>query len=432
MTAWQIWKRLLWKELREGWAIAAAAFAAPHALLSAPGAGAPLAMYSWPLLHILVILWAAGKANRNKSGEAFAQTHLPGDAFAGWFCSFLLPMLVCAAAGVSLLLRLQTGTVEPRIVDLVAVDMAATFAVCYLISAIGSFWAAVAMGAIRAGSGGLIVFAMQGPYESIESIEAVEFVIRTWIGCAAGTAVFAVLARRWPFQYKQIAALLTAAVIITVPLSGPFQFDSRQIFWWRDTAPEGGIAGWWFQDVSPYYTPTRDRQGTCFSTRRSDYLAGYDRLEYIDPATGKPKTCLFKRDIGIVRLGRDESVLAQQLPGSDRVKLIFWDLKSGKTRETASVKLKKDAFNRFDMSSVSPDRRYVLMKSTPPSGSGVDLWVMDVVGGNAELVLDNAGIAKDDILWLKDRVFLSGTGRPAIVDLRTKRGKILACSRGRI
>ena len=104
MNRSQVWKRLLWKEVREGWLPVTVGLLAPTVLF-------PLAFiyasWSWQRgmlltvvvfgVHLLVILWAATKADRNRHGGDFQLGHLPVKPTVEWAASFAVPAVVVAA-----------------------------------------------------------------------------------------------------------------------------------------------------------------------------------------------------------------------------------------------------------------------------------------------------------------------------------------------
>jgi hypothetical protein len=429
MSGLVVWKRLLWKEMREGWLILAAMFVLPVLFSKAPDTtvGGLLRLSAWWFDQALVIIWASGKATRSKGGMEFTEGRLPTKPMIDWICSFLIPLIAVAAAGAWLARMTAPEPFDSTFFRLMALDLAATFAICYLLSAITSYWMAVAIGMARVATGGLILMTSY-----MTTWNAVSVVARIGAGCAAGTLVFLVLARRKPLQERQAFALVAALLVALLPYVG--HFDSREVFWWRESKPAEGILGWWFQD---------DRSKTDMHTgrsyRRGVYtvdVIGRNQLEYREARSLFDNQFVrrvhhgFSGDVGIIDATGAACHFAEQPFKSDRVRIIRWDVRSNRTRTLGSARLGSEALSRFGIASISPDERYVLMMSASTMGIGMDLWLLDLSKGNAVVVLDNSAFAMDAVHWYRDKALLYGSGRPVIIDLNTKRGALVTASGG--
>ena len=433
MSRAQVWKRLWWKEFREDWLVVLAAAAAPLVLYSlathwrSGGPESPVFWPAWLIMQAIIVLWAAGKARSNRQGLESFEARLPADPLQEWIVSFAAPAIVAACLGglfsISLLDSMQNFTWSFALIW--ALDTATTFALCYLLSATVSYWGSVTVGIARSVAAGLV--SAGSMYQALASTDAVVFIVRTAIGAAAGSFVFAVLARRRPIAFRQVTALFVAIGVIYVPyLKTAFSPESA---WWRDGKLRAGLFDFGSAAEQPdlYETPTHAECGPqgCRPTVTAFVLhvgRGVSRVQYKYLRGRTVVSGTFKEPVRIAGVLQDGRVyLAQQLAQTE---IILWDAKSNRTTHLASLSLGRGALRRFKMGPVSPDNRHMVMLSKSKVGLGSDIWVADLRKGAAFVALDNCDCVYSNAGWGNGKAFLSGEGNTVVVDLKTMKGRV--------
>jgi hypothetical protein len=104
-----------------------------------------------------------------------------------------------------------------------------------------------------------------------------------------------------------------------------------------------------------------------------------------------------------------------------------WSLRDNSIREVAAIPYNPRAafslgtdltYRGGFVAWVRPDGRWMLMRTRPSNGSGVDLWLVDLQHGGAKIVYPNyTAFGDNTIIWTKDRAIVSGSPPPIVVDL---------------
>ena len=428
-----IWKRLLWKESREGrWVVALAILAPPicfplggryqfdsweRALFVLPAAAG---------VHLAIALWAAGRGGSKKAGSEFAWTHLPVNPVAEWMASLVVPVITTGLLGLWFGYWASSGAIYSEkewMAPAGALDLATTYLVCYLISAVVSSWAAVLFGAFRVVAGTLI-----SPWNMMPILtsDAVGFVARTAVGAAAGSFLFVLLSQKRSLAFRQGTSLVLMLVIIFAPAAADLNIRSL-LPKEASLASSGGYVR--SQGGASYVVGRRAKETVNVVRFRSEDIRSQRELRH----DFKEVT----RALGLTDDGR--AYLAQQVSRGDKIHILEWDTRTDRVTTRAEMPVGGDALANLRIHEVSPDGKYLLISLGSLIGNAEDLWLVNLETGTSTVVIacgsflittERTAIWPSQVAWLKDRAIMSGPERAEVLDFRTLTVRPLDISMG--
>ncbi|MDO8586025.1 MAG: hypothetical protein Q7T82_03200 [Armatimonadota bacterium] len=453
MSAWQIWKRLLWKELREGWLPLLIIIVAPAVLFSAARAVyeySPsrtmlnsVAAFGPPLI---VAFWAASKSGGRGGAKAFAAAHLPSTPLADWLSAFAAPALVSGFTG-ALYGRWSSQTAGGAFVPLCellgAIYFASIFMLCRFLSRAFSMWPAVAAGAIWTFWNGSIFVAVAYAPEMVrsdfvglikESIASMRnLALLVLAASAVGSLAFGVFLSRQTLPRRRIVSL-SSALIAALAVGVPFAVTYYAFMAGR--SPSGSSSAIYTLDGSIAITT-----GSAAKGRLPDVLAAF-----VDKRLGLNRTRSFSDTTRAIGLrDRRYVYLVSQKPDEDRIHILVWDAQTDRIREAmsfyagvgamrgpvsdATYDLSGDdkvAHSRIDaVGAVSPDGKHALIYCDSPQGDGLDLWLASLRDKTGKLIIANTHFARGPVVWTSARAIVSGEGPAMDIHLKTATAKPL-------
>lgn len=443
-----VWKRLLWKEVREDrWplGIALVSMTALYALASAyptygSSVGQLLAILASGSVHLALAIWGATRGDSGRSVKEFEFTHLPTSPMLNWGVAIGIPTLASAVLGLWYGFMAQEATSREGLIPLPligALDLALTYAVCYFMASLVSLWAGILIGMAQLMGGTLIpVWQSEMPTDAYTLI----FAGRTLAAGLTGALILAML-RRTASPAAQKGAALGAAVLI---LYGPMIVQGLPELLHstpRVVEPEPRFSASTYQSPDGAVVVAAD-----LNVPRAELEAGRTGIMVVDNARNIiGRTVFLHQDIEIIGALRDgRAFLAQQRPGSRTVSIIEWDYVHNRTstraRLTTGTKALTDrsegyggvflAFHGMEHGlyarEISPDGRYVILGLGALIGSTADIWVMDLERGRSKVAL----LAIPEVVstvWKSDHVLLGTENGAFRINLRT-----FECARFRI
>ncbi|MBI2843515.1 MAG: hypothetical protein HYX78_08955 [Armatimonadetes bacterium] len=388
MAGASIWKRLLWKEFREGWQVVLFTVVAPAVLFSVAGRiPSYLRDYSilWGIItvilkfsgaagvHLMIALWAAAKGGSRRSGNQVAG-HLPVSPTAEWSVSVLLPVLALGILGLWFGLfasRVVPGIYTPgKMILAGALDLAATYAICYFIALIVSTWAAVLFGLFRMVGGTLLsVLTLRPMLEP----DAVRFVAGITLGGVVAAFLFFALSQKRSLGFRQGFSLLVMIIFAFGPaLFGvdiesmiPDKFEYK-IWGGSVMSPDGLLTVEW---VLAKTAPEK------VSFKALNRLTNMTRTRSFES-----ETCLLGAS------DRRTVYLAQQRPAESSVRVLRWDVQTGDMKAVSVLNARPGVILQQG-SRLSPNSRYTVLILRSVVGNGLDVWVVDLqTGGNGVVI----------------------------------------------
>jgi hypothetical protein len=424
----EVWKRLLWKELREDrWplAIAVLAMTALYALAGVyrnpeSSAGPVLAAMAAGAVHLVLAIWGATKGDSRRGSTEFEFTHLPTSPMLEWATSVGVPTIAAALLGLwfGYLAEGATGRASTIPMPLLgALDLALTYAACYFMAALVSLWAGILIGMAQIVGGTLLPIWQN---DMATDSYTVMFAGRTLAAALVGALILAWLYRN-ASPAAQKAAALGAAVLI---LYGPVVVEGLPT-WVRGagvvSSPKEDSPYEVF-NASQYITPDR-----AIVVQQSDMKR--KGIMVCDHLRSVTRTIFPKPNVEIIGAFRDGRVfLAQQIPYRKTVSIIVWDYLSGRTRTLARFETRAGALvDRGNGGEtwrlVSPDGRYVLLEVGGLIGNLTDIWAVDLKTGRGRVALLSLYEGIVSVAWKKDRVLIGEDRGAYQIDLRTLQGR---------
>lgn len=436
----------LWREMRTALPVLAAV----------PAVGFTLAAYipetsaGWQIVRLLVAyptgylvpalagILAAALARDDWDADAYAPSHLPLKTADLLAASFALPLAVAAALGLwtgwwSLLGKAidPQGSGAPLFGGealayccMWAVLTVACFATGYVGSAAATRQAGAIFPAMAANIGPTVLFnsrdALAAGRQEMPNT-AVAWALVLGFAIAPIVATFAwTLTRRKLRVWRQYATL--GAGLLTLALfSAPALLAT-----WSRSFPGSGFPYFESDDGALIVQMTGQFGGPKGS---GTYCRFADRRSGASDETLFP---LFVQPLGFA--GRSRAILAVRSPGEPRLSIRQWSLSDGSVREVvqipynarAAVGLETDnTYKGGFLAWTSPDGRWMLLRTRPSNGSGVDLWLVDIGRGEAKIVYANFETwGKSHVSWLGDRAILSGHPPQIAVDLPRGRAEL--------
>jgi len=385
MDAFQVWKRLLWKEYREGRLVVLLAAAAPFVLFSLPTHHPPSAMFVVPGavgVHLAIAFWGAGRGGGKRTGSEFAWTHLPTNPAVEWLASMVVPTIVIAAVGAWYGLMAEqdasgsaSGFGYGMSFPLAGMlDLATTFTICYLISMVISNWAAYIFGVFRLVGGTLISV---WDLNLIDTPDAVWTVMRTLAAAILGAFIYVVLLRKRSTAMRQGVSLAVVVLITFAPLIP--EIPIRQ-------AVSGWISGRQASDILSSYTLQSD-DGSVNIHATKPYMQGKAYLVMRDYRLGITRKRRFPV-CWVFKVQPDGRAYMAHAENSG-VQIIEWNGIKDQVRTVVTMPVRGRFFGGIGWQcSVSPDGRYMaLILKSMLHDDAADLWVLDLCNKSSKLVL---------------------------------------------
>jgi len=419
MGAGTVWKRLFWKEFREGYTKILMAILAPAILFPAANrcyehsdSRSVLLLLCAIGVHLTIVIWAANKGDRGRHGSDFAAAHLPIKPVAEWIVSFAVPASAIFAVGAWYGVwahGVLSGAAPFALAG--ALDLTISFALCYFVSAALWKWAAIFIGVAHTAGGSLIDVWTQ---QLVTDADALAMMIRVAIGAAAGSLLFAALPSRKSVAFKQAASLALMFVIVFVPLVKGLDFS------WLPRSEDRGRSyseSWHSEDGTIHVEPVR-----------FDKPMGTLTLELDNDRSNRSVERSFKTACWVVKvLDGSQVYIAQQRPGSRRIRILKWDTRADTVDQLAYFRTVEKAFTEGGnyFASVEPKGRYILMSLKSLIGNGSDLWVVNLRNGRNRIVMPCLSTFEPRrVIWPKGRAIAVGD-KVISVDLRTMRAGYL-------
>lgn len=408
MNRLQVWQRLVWREMREGWVISLAAIALPPVLFP-QGDRFPhdnpyrgllygLGVYG---IQLLLVIWGAVRGERKRKSGTFELEHLPVSPKAEWLFSFALPFVASALLGVWSGIFLRNHSVYP--VPAGAVDYALSFAVGYYFALIASQWIALLLGIIHLVTGNS--FSLSGSYTDIHSMMVTASVA---LGCAAGSFYYLAQHGRKSRAFRQLASLGIVVLFALIPI--PFGPDFRMVF---HKSPKVGHV-----EELHDWDASHDSGPPYWLTIRRDPEKDSRKIIYTNELTGEKRVHEFAPRIEILTVQDKTHVyMLQKRPSSRIINLLLWDIRRDNvTRlisfDSGTVETKDNAWGN-----ISPDGRYILVNMASLIGQGSDTWLVDIKRKRAEIVIPAASFVgwfvfpgETDMVvrWQGEKAIMSG------------------------
>ncbi len=421
-----LWKRLLWREYREGRAAVLLALVLPALMFYL---GHDSGMEKWQgafrfvgalSAHLLVLFWAISRGDSQRGHGDFAFVHLPIRPVRGLTASFIVPALASAVIGAAYgaLISLDAGSVIAGTLDVMT-----TFVFGYYFAAIASRWLAVLVGVVS------IIWAKLIPITSLtptRDLDATIITISCAIGAGLGLYVFSILIGRKPLAYRQLAALGVMAVFGLGPALVRFDpgiFRPTQSAGTRPSGYPTSLVGYSDQHVLVSFA---------WAGKSEDILVEFQHVNSRRPEAAVSMSGSLK----VIDVLHNRYVyIVQQHKGSSTIQIIEWDTAEADpaqsttpvARFTARPEAIPDDYHpRYD--SVSRDRAYALVVLEPIARHGYDLWVVYLKTGRAAVV--SPATSRLGLSWLSGRKHVVWTRnyalvvsipdtRPTVVDLKT-------------
>lgn len=431
-----VWK--LWRETRGALLVLAAV---PMAGLTAAALlprSSPAAQFVAFILEYVSAYMApaiagvigATRGQQDWDDTHYGPSHLPVNAGDVVAASFALPLVAAAALGLwagfwSLVwASLMPHTIDPlhnsdavRLCLLWAVLTSGCFALGYAASAVSNARAGIIAPAVAANIGPVVLLdaarsIAAGSDGLPDSPAAWAFVAAIVLAPMAASIVWAA-SRRKLMIWRRWAALGAGALVLAACASPAL------LVAWTKASPGAGFAAVDSEDGSLVVSMTGQFGGRAGS---GTYCQFQDRRS---GATARALFPLFVQPLGFAPGQR--AVVATRKPGESRMAIRVWSLRDNSIREVAAIPYNPRAafslgtdltYRGGFVAWVRPDGRWMLMRTRPSNGSGVDLWLVDLQHGGAKIVYPNyTAFGDNTIIWTKDRAIVSGSPPPIVVDL---------------
>ena len=424
MSRVEIWKRLLWKEFKEGYLIVLMLIVIPPIVFPIVKANHHSRREIWQIfgwiialgLPLLVVLWAAVKAGRQRNGSEFVRSHLPIGAVDGWIASVVPPLIISAIAGVW-----YAGWTEEFIIGLgrnpnfaynCGLYFSTCFVVAYVFSLVLSMLPAILVGLFCTFMGMAFVSSTS---TSAEAAEFAAFFMRALIGATVCSLLFSALLNRIKLIANQVMCLGLLAVIVFAPFAVQKLFGPRQAD---------------FQEYQ-YDRSIQTSDGSIVVNAFAYSKAKNVTVVYRDFRNVSSISRTFKRNIEMIDIqDRRYVYLVQQAKGEKYVRLISWDTKTNSLQKVCTIPAGRNAL--FDSLRLSdyfsdeelagkthPDSHYLILALASGMGSGTDIWVIDLYKRKGVVVLPNVYPIRKLVRWDNHQALLLGCFDTARVDLKT-------------
>jgi hypothetical protein len=444
MNALAVWKRLLWKEVREGWPVFALAFVAPPLCFGLPLIVGRLTPHREVMAFVAAIgvptaiaLWVISDRKRSKNRWQNASASLPVPPLVEWCITILLPATGLALAGAWL--GLWSGALvgwynAPSLALTYGVFFSAFFIACCFIT--GAFKYLAPFSALLWGAWfNVTVQVCFGDRPQPGALETALLFNTCILAISAAASLAFSVSLRDRINLRYTAAVALAIIVMPGPYAVVMGYVARNLIVSRHEDQMGGLIS---ADRSYWLT---------FDGR--DVPAGYVKAVFGRPPGDSKSTRSFRRTIRAVGVVDQRFVyFARQLPDDARVSILEWDTRAGNVRTVTSFTAGKGSLvdrgigaqtlpvmvGRFHAYTsdifgpwghVSPSGQYLVLKTRTAVGLGDDLWIVNLRDGRRRQALANALFPKERANWNGNKLVLSGDGNPLAIDLRSGRSQVV-------
>lgn len=417
-----IWKRLLWKEIRESWGVVVMMLALPYVMFTLADRSSMGYTEYTDLLratgslgtYILLVLWAVGKGDRGRAGNQFSLSHLPVKPTRFWWTSFVVPALISALLGAwfGKCSTVLTSWNDGRGVAAGALEFVSMYSFCYYLSTAISKWLAILIGVTHVVSGGSLISTWN--LDVIWIRQAMLFVTAVAVGAFVASYLFAWLANRKTLQVRQAISLGVMVVIALLPFAEGI--DTRGSVLDRKEPPSDTH---FIECSSRFYSVKGGAPGRIVVRSFSTKIAVVHKMPH-------PAVAVDVTDEGKV-------YLVQQKKDSKMIEVLLWDSRSDRTERLAAIPAGRKALAEYSGASLDPKRRYILMFVGDLIGRGNDAWLVDLKKGNGQIIVPcvqdfrletGNDLCGYDAVWTNHNLYLSNLSAPLIkVDLRTMKAE---------
>lgn len=437
MNALAVWKRLLWKEMREGWLMLAIAAGTPMVIFSLAAALGSFSASRQTLdalaglgTPVLVVLWAARKGGEKKKAEGLLELHMPAEPVSAWALSVAAPAIAAGLLGAwyGMWATLGMHWQYAAQFSLMGLAFFATiFVLCHLLSRALSKWVSTALGTLLClyiGSVFMVV-ASTSVFAGPDDANMLRQILGTlrhiaWqalAGASVGSFVFFVLARNKSLLFRRVGSLaLTFIIAVVLPLVA--------------NAGHGRVST---GSISSIYTS----DGSIEVKTQTDVHPGKVRAVYTDKRGPFTVAHLFSDTCRLIGINDKARVyLVFQAPEQTRIHVLLWDARRDSVSEIASFDALRGALatpirpktyyegedklvtsSLESTGSVSRDGHYALVYTVSRRGNEYDLWLVNLQRGWGRLIGANMVYPRGPVVWSNGRATMTGTGPTIIVDL---------------
>lgn len=405
MRAKAILQRLIWKETRENMLMASTGFIAPAIILSL--IKTKIKLLDWAFLVLVLVtvmgtfMWTAGKANAKRGRNDFEDGYLVLPKSLDWLASYLAPALVSFAIGAWLGYALscfphwsESHWNHTQLWTALSsgLYMLAGFLVSYAASSAFGFIAGIIIGAVWLMFPGVPLIAHQAHKVVDESAIFVGLMARTAAGAAVGSLlVMAGSCLRIRLKLLSVTPLAVAILFCFVPIiPNPAKLfpglESRYLTYATVSKSSS--------DGSVVVSPTGRNAGMSASLRLVNF------------STGAVWSRAFHQAVQPVALTNRVAYLAQQSIGKEHVKMLAWDVTTGKVRCVVKMPASKNAILRCQPGTASPDGQLIIFQLSAPVGPGQDLWALDTKTGRCRLLIPGMTSQCPPVQWTNSHALL--------------------------
>jgi len=419
-----IWPRLAWKEMRESWAMLAISLTLPLALividhlwpewLTSAGRGLMLDL-DLLICSLLMTLWSVDRVHNKGLLPAKSRTQLPISQPVRWTATMLLPLPIPVLAGImqAVLVYSYSHIVFSWAFWIMVLGMVTNFLLSTVLTAL-----LTPILAIVGGVGWVIALCSSyymgaqwdGPEYSLllRGIAAAVLASLIWEFCAR---------RKWylPGRLVAVAALLC---ILLNPVK--LLADMRTMTGSRAILQPGSH----YEEFCQYETPDHALalNGICNVDTRFPLApeTSYE-LIYQDRRNGIRKVRQFNVATGpLAIVGQTRALFLQVPPPGRQCSLLEWDTRTDQVRELLYLPAQAGDLAQFCFASAAPDGRNLLLGIHSQRGSGMDIWLIDLVQQQSALVLADVDAFYSNqpvCTWRDDHVVLATGSGMARVEL---------------
>lgn len=427
----RIWGRLLWKEWREDWPILLAGILLP--LLTLPMNH----RQGWEhfdtsivvgLVSILVALWAADRARRAGIVQSGARIYLPAHAATRWVFAYLAPLMVSVLVGNALGVMMHAWLGSGQIAVGLALGtgmlfMTAVFLLCSVLTPVLSFIPALIAGVLLAFT-----------YDATQPQRQIALYVIIAVAALVASLLWEACAARQRYWAGRVAVILLLLFVIVNPLIMPDVFQFKPPVQHSEVRPicssDNALC------VRAFYAGSKIAY---WEQSNAQYDTG---LEFIDNRRSISLIETFAPAVQPLDFEQDHVILAQQTRDEDAVHLLRWYPQTRTRQEIMRFRAERGFVDTILRASLSPDGHYLAILQTrfdtlDNNMPLTNVWVIDLKVRRARAVMIKLPFQPSywdaSVSWSGSRLYLSGSGNGAVIDLATMRGIMLdAASPGRM